>query len=155
MGGGEISLVASEKPRAAPSATAPARLEWRWPLAFAGFALMVVAILSPGNVSLDGASMLQVGRSLQAGHGFKVACQYGAGVGRDGACYSFIYPLQSILAVPLITLGRGAAAVVGGPRTFVGDLFAQLLPALAAAGTAMFTVDFAQRLGATRRRALL
>lgn len=130
-------------------------MEWRWPLAFAGFGLMLVAILSPGNVSLDGASMLQVARSLEAGHGFKIACHYGAEVGRGGACYSIFYPLQSVLAVPLIALGRGAAAVVGGPRTFVGDMFAQLLPALAAAGTAVFTVDFAKRLGATRRNALL
>lgn len=133
----------------------PPRLEWRWPLVYAGFALVLVAIMAPGNVSLDGSSMLQVTHSLATGHGFTIACQYGSASGRGGACYSTFYPLQSILAVPLFELGRGVASVVNGPQTFIGNLFAMLLPVLAAAGTAAFTADFALRLGAGRRNALL
>lgn len=116
---------------------------------------MLVALLPPGNVSLDGDSMLGVSRSIVNGHGLKVACEYGTIRGRGGACYSIFYPLQSILAVPLVVLGHGVGAVAHGPRTYVGNLFAQLLPALAAAGTAVFTIDFAQRLGASRRNAIL
>jgi hypothetical protein len=128
---------------------------WRWGLAFFGFALMLVALLPPGNVTLDGDSMLQVSRSIVNGHGLKVACGDYTVHGRGGACYSTFYPLQSILAVPMIALGHVVGALVNGPRTFVGNLLAQLVPALAAAGTAVFTIDFTQRLGASRARAIL
>jgi hypothetical protein len=128
--------------------------DWRWGLALAGFVLMVVALLAPGNVSLDGDSMLAVGRSLTSGHGFQVACQYGIH-GRGGNCYSVFYPLQSVLAVPAIASGRAVASAIGGPRSYVDGLFAMLIPALAAAGTAVFTSHFARRLGASRTNALL
>src|SRR5207248_8040128 len=96
------SRVAAVERRVA-EVTGPA---WRWGLAFFGFALMLVALLPPGNVSLDGDSMLQVSRSIVNGHGLKVACGDYTVHGRGGACYSTFYPLQSILAVPMIALGH-------------------------------------------------
>ncbi len=150
-----MSAIATEQSRPDRGRAMPLLSEWRWGLLFAGFALMLVAIMPPGDVTLDGHSMQEVTRSILDGHGLKVACQEGTAVGRGGACYSTFYPLQSLLAVPLMALGRGVAHVVGGPPTFVGNVFALLLPVLAAAGTAVFTIDFAGRLGASRGRALL
>lgn len=124
-----------------------------WLLIFTGFALMTLALMPPGNVSSDGASMLQVGASLAAGDGFSVPCAFGI-PGRGGDCFSTYYPLQSILAVPFIATGHIIASVSAAPAEYLGGFAAQALPALAAAGSAGFTVYFAGLLGASRARSL-
>jgi hypothetical protein len=98
--------------------------------------------------------MLQVGTSLATGHGFAVPCASGM-AGRAGHCFSTYYPLQSVLAVPLILGGRALAAVIPASPGYLGQFAAQVLPALAAAGVAGFTVYFTQLLGASRRRSIL
>lgn len=124
-----------------------------WTVLFAGFALITFALMPPGNVSGDGASMLRVGTSLATGNGFAVPCDFGI-PGRDGRCFSTYYPLQSVLAVPFIAAGRALASITSAPPNYLGGFAAQILPALAAAGTACFAVYFASLLGASRRRAI-
>src|ERR1044072_8784132 len=107
----------------------------RWALIAVGFACITLALMPPGNVSSDGAAMLHVGTSLATGHGFSVPCQFGI-PGRGGDCFSTYYPLQSILGVPFIAIGRALASWVGAPTSYVAGFTAQVLPALAAAGVA-------------------
>jgi hypothetical protein len=130
------------------------RIRREWGLTFAGFALITLALMAPINASSDGSSMLQVGTSLATGHGFAVPCEFGIS-GRNGQCFSTYYPLQSILAVPLIALGRAVAGITAGPPRYLGGFAAQAVPSLAAAGVASLTAYLALGLGASRRRALL
>jgi hypothetical protein len=126
----------------------------RWGTLFTGFGLIVVALMPPGNTSSDGASMLAVATSVVSDGDLSVPCEFGI-AGEGGSCYSNYYPLQSFLAAPLVALGRLFADVAGAPQSFVGEFLAQLLPALAAAGVASFTVYFAETFGASPRRAVL
>lgn len=98
--------------------------------------------------------MLAVATSLATDGDFTVPCEFGI-QGSGGQCYSHFYPLQSILAAPLVVLGQLAAASTGASSEFVGEFAAQAVPALAGAGVATFTAFFALRFGATGRRALL
>lgn len=125
-----------------------------WLMVFTGFALLTLALMPPGNVSSDGASMLEVGRSLASGDGFAVPCEFGI-AGRNGQCFSTYYPLLSMLAVPFIAIGGALAAVASTPTDYVEGFAAQAVPALAAAGVAGLTAYFSLLLGATRARALL
>jgi hypothetical protein len=92
-----------------------------WTVLFAGFALITFALMPPGNVSGDGASMLRVGTSLATGNGFAVPCDFGI-PGRDGRCFSTYYPLQSVLAVPFIAaVAHSRALHQHRPTTSVGS----------------------------------
>jgi hypothetical protein len=110
--------------------------------------------MPPGNVSIDGASMLAVATSLATHGSIAVPCDVGI-PGEGGRCFSTFYPLQSILAAPLVGVGRAAAAAVGQSQEYIGEFAAQLVPTLAAAGVATFTVLFAREFGASRNRAIL
>jgi hypothetical protein len=125
-----------------------------WPSLLAGFAFITLALMAPGNVSSDGASMLGVATSLVGGHGFAVPCAEGI-PGRGGQCFSPYYPLQSVLAAPFIAVGHAFAERGSAASREAGRFAAQGLPALAAAGVAAFTAYFALLLGAPRRRAVL
>jgi hypothetical protein len=120
----------------------------------AAFALITLALMPPGSVSSDGASMLAVGTSLSTGHGFAVPCADGVR-GRGGECFSTYYPLQSVLAVPFIATGRVTAARRSVSPLDAGRFAAQAVPALAAAMVALLTIAFARLLGADARRATL
>jgi hypothetical protein len=121
---------------------------------YCGFALLLAALMPPGNVSIDGASMLAVATSLATHGSIAVPCDVGI-PGEGGRCFSTFYPLQSILAAPLVGVGRAAAAAVGQSQEYIGEFAAQLVPTLAAAGVATFTVLFAREFGASRNRAIL
>ena len=116
---------------------------------FAGLALILLAIIPPGTPSGDGASMLEVADGLATGPTFAVGCDAGI-AGRGGECFSNFYPLISLLAAPLVFLGREIAPVVGAPPEYAGHILALVVPALATAGAATLAADLAQRLGAGR-----
>jgi hypothetical protein len=116
--------------------------------------LVVLALMAPGNVSSDGTSMLAVTTSLTTHGSFAVPCQVGV-PGQGGQCFSTYYPLQSLLAVPFMAIGRAAATAVDAPAEYVGEFAAQIVPTLAAAGVATFTAYFACEFQATRARALM
>lgn len=126
---------------------------YEWSRVYAGFALGLLALMPPGNVSLDGDSMLAVATSLATNVSFSVPCDVGID-GQGGQCFSSFYPLQSILAAPLVAGGRALASIIGTSPEYVGEFAALAIPTLAAAGVATFTAIFARELGASRNRAL-
>lgn len=126
------------------------RLRW----VFLGVALIQLALLPPGNYSVDGASMLATADSILSGSNSHVPCNLGV-VGRDGQCFSEWYPLLSLATLPFLLVGRALGSLAGLPSVEVGHVVAMLVPALAIAGAATLTADIAGRLGATRRGAVL
>jgi hypothetical protein len=120
---------------------------------FVGLALIQLAIMPPGTPSGDGASMLAVADGLATGPTFEVGCQFGIG-GRGGACFSTFYPLLSLLASPLVWIGRALGSAAGVSQEYSGHFLAFVVPALASAGAATLTAGLASRLGANRRGAI-
>jgi hypothetical protein len=127
------------------------RLPLGW--VFAGFALIFLAILPPGTPASDGASMLGVADGLATGPTFAVDCDVGI-PGRGGECFSNYYPLLSVLAAPLVWIGRELGSALGVPPEYAGHMLALIVPALAVAGAATLTADMATRLGAGRAGAV-
>jgi len=137
--------------------TLRARLPASWRtqvLLGAGFALIVLAVIPPGNVSSDGASMLAVMRSLATHGSVSVPCAAGI-AGRGGRCFSTYYPLNSFLGVPFFAVGEALGHAANVSTTFVGNAMAQMLPALSAAVTATLTVTLTRRFGATPMQSVL
>jgi hypothetical protein len=131
--------------------TEAGRLPLGW--VFTGFALILLAIVPPGTPSSDGASMLGVADGLATGPTFAVGCDIGI-PGRGGECFSHYYPLLSVVAAPLVWVGRGLGSALGVPPEYAGHMLALVVPALAVAGAATLTADLAMRLGAGRRGAV-
>jgi hypothetical protein len=120
-------------------------------LAFAA-ALFFLAFLPPGIYSDDGNSMLGVAESIVTRHNLIVPA--GLGIpGRDGQIYSIYYPLQSLLAVPLVSAAAFAAHLLHVPFHFVAAASAGVLPALYTAATVGLVAILAVQLGSTRQGA--
>ncbi len=96
---------------------------------FLGSWFIYLAFLAPGVYSIDGWSMLSVAESIVTRHDVTVPA--GLGVpGRAGLIYSIWYPLQSILAVPVVALAVKASVLLHLPLHYVESLAALTLPAL-------------------------
>jgi hypothetical protein len=117
---------------------------------FAGFALVLVALVPPAIYGSDSANMMGVADSLATDGNFDVPCGDQALPGRGGRCFSTFYPLISILAVPFVLAGRAISSFVGVSPEFGGHLVALLVPALAAAGAATMTAAVAWQFGASK-----
>jgi hypothetical protein len=96
---------------------------------FLGSWLVYVAFLAPGIYSVDGLTMLAVADSLVTHHNVDVPPELGI-PGRHGLSYSILYPLQSVLAVPIVAVAVKAAGVVHLPLRYVESLAVTILPAL-------------------------
>jgi hypothetical protein len=114
--------------------------------------LLVYAAFFPAVIySVDGNSMVAVAESLVTGHGFTVA-NAGLGVpGVHGLYYSMWYPLQSILAAPLVAIGVYLSRAVNLPQHYVAAMFALMLSTLIGAATALTVASLGRRLGASSR----
>jgi dolichyl-phosphate-mannose-protein mannosyltransferase len=113
---------------------------------FFGTWLLYLAFLPPGIYSIDGYSMLAVADSLVVHH--NVTVPPGLGVtGKGGFIYSSWYPLQSILAVPIVAGARRASSVLQVPPHYVESLSVTVLPALYTALTVAVVYLLALSLG--------
>jgi hypothetical protein len=121
---------------------------------FLGSWAIYLAFLAPGVYSIDGWSMLSVADSIVTRHGITVPPGLGA-VGRNGLIYSTWYPLQSILAVPVVALAVQASAVLHLPLHYVESLAALTLPALYTALTVPLVYFLAIALKSTEEGAWL
>lgn len=119
-----------------------------------GVWLVYLAFLPPGIYSIDGNSMLAVAHSLVTEHSVTVPPGLGM-LGRNGHTYSTWYPLQSILAVPVVAMGSAAANVVHAPVHYVEAMFASILPPLYTAITVSFVYLIAILLGSDESGAWL
>jgi hypothetical protein len=116
--------------------------------------LLLLAVLPPGNFSVDGTSMIAVAESLVTRGSFTVPPELGKpGVG--GQHYSAWYPLASVLAVPFVAAGLLASRFLELPGHYLAIVCALILPALLTAATSSFVFLLALRLGASRRAASL
>jgi hypothetical protein len=73
--------------------------------------------------------MLSVADSIVTRHDLTVPAGLGT-PGRNGLIYSTWYPLQSILAIPVVALAVKVSAVLHLPLHYVESLAALTLPAL-------------------------
>jgi hypothetical protein len=113
---------------------------------FFGTWLFYLAFLPPGIYSVDGYSMLEVADSLVAHHNVTVSA--GLGIpGKGGLIYSSWYPLQSILAVPIVAGALKASSVLHVPAHYVESLSVTVLPALYTALTVAVVYLLALSLG--------
>jgi hypothetical protein len=96
---------------------------------FVGTWLIYLAFLPPGIYSIDGYSMLAVADSLVTHHNVTVPAGLGL-EGKDGQTYSPWYPLQSVLAVPVVAVAVKASSVFHLPVHYVESLSITVLPAL-------------------------
>lgn len=95
---------------------------------FLGSWLIYLAFLSPGIYSVDGGSMLAVADSLVRHHDVTVPA--GLGIeGPDGNTYSSWYPLQSLLALPVVAAAAKASSILHLPLRYVESISATVLPA--------------------------
>jgi hypothetical protein len=96
---------------------------------FFGAWFIYLAFLPPGIYSIDGYSMLAVADSLVTRHDVTVPA--GLGIpGKDGLIYSSWYPLQSVLAVPVVAVAIKASNVFHVPVHYAESFSVALLPAL-------------------------
>jgi len=127
-----------------------------WGLAL-GTGLIYLAFLPPGIYSIDGNSMLAVAESVVARHNLTVPV--GLGIpGRDGQIYSSWYPLQSLLAVPVVMTASIASHLLDVPLHFVAAALAGVMPAIFTAATVALVALISLKLGSTlqgARRAAL
>jgi hypothetical protein len=113
---------------------------------FFGTWLIYLAFLAPGIYSIDGYSMLAVADSLVTHH--NVTVPVGLGIpGKDGLIYSSWYPLQSVLAVPVVIGALKASSVFHLPVHYVESLSVTVLPALYTALTVSIVYLLALSLG--------
>src|SRR6267154_3058346 len=99
------------------------------------FGLIYLAFLPPGIYSMDGNGMLAVAESLVAHHSWAVPQDLGL-PGREGQFFGKWYPLQSVLAVPLVALATESAQVLRVPAHYLAALVSLILPAIFSAATA-------------------
>ena len=116
--------------------------------------LVYLAFLAPGVFSIDGWSMLMVADSIVTRHDLTVPAALGV-PGRNGLIYSIWYPLQSILAVPVVALAVKVSALSHVPLHYVEGLAALILPALYTALTVPLVYFLAIGLQASEDRAWL
>jgi hypothetical protein len=113
---------------------------------FFGTWLFYLAFLPPGIYSIDGYSMLAVADSLVTHH--NVTVPVGLGIpGKGGSIYSSWYPLQSILAVPIVAGAVEASSVLHVPTHYVESSSVTLLSALYTALTVAVVYLLALSLG--------
>jgi hypothetical protein len=123
-------------------------------LVFLGSWLIYLACLPPGIESIDGYSMLDVAHSLVTKHNFTVT--EGAGLpGRNGQIFSAWYPLQSLLAVPVVALAVRASNGLHLPIHYVESFAVTFLPALYTALTVGLVYLLSLSLGAVEAGAWL
>lgn len=94
---------------------------------FLGSWLIYMAFLPAGINSIDGYSMLQVADSLATRHSFAIPAGFSR-EGRNGQNFSPWYPLQSILAVPVVAVAAKASSVAHLPLHYIESFSASLLP---------------------------
>lgn len=113
---------------------------------FFGAWFIYLAFLPPGIYSIDGYSMLAVADSLVTHQSVTVPA--GLGIpGKDGLIYSSWYPLQSVLAVPVVAVALEASSVLRVPAHYVESLSVTVLPALYTALTVAVVYLLALSLG--------
>src|ERR1019366_8112515 len=76
-------------------------------------------------------------------------------IGRGGELYSNLYPLLSILALPLVGTGLALGHLLHLPPHYVAGVFALVLSSMLTAGSVYLTALLALRLGASPRGAVL
>jgi hypothetical protein len=139
-----------------PTASNPSVRRLAWALAL-GTGLIYLAFLPPGIYSIDGNSMLAVAESAVSHHNLTVPA--GLGVpGRDGQIYSTWYPLQSLLAVPLVMISSFASRMLHVPVHFLAAGLAGVMPVVFTAATVALVALISLQLGSTlqgARRAAL
>lgn len=113
-----------------------------------GCVLIYFAFLPPGIYSLDGNGMLAVAESLVAHHSWAVPPELGL-PGRGGEFFGKWYPLQSVLAVPLVAVATEAAEILRLPAHYLAAIAALVLPAIFTAATAGLVGLISLRLGSS------
>jgi hypothetical protein len=119
-----------------------------------GTGLIYLACLAPVIWNKDGNGMLEVAISLVKNQNFRVPPSFGA-LGVDGHYYSMWYPLQSILALPLVAIGLALSQRFNLPEGYMAGAFALILPPLYTAATTALVVLLAFRLGSDRQGAYI
>lgn len=113
---------------------------------FFGAWFIYLAFLSSGVYSIDGYSMLAVADSIVTHHNVTVPA--GLGIpGRYGQIYSTWYPLQSVLAVPVVAGALKASSMLQIPTHYGESLAVTVLPALYTALTVPIVYLLALSLG--------
>jgi hypothetical protein len=121
-----------------------------------GICLIYLAFLPPMIINADGDSMFAVAESLAQHHTFAVPKETPLSIaGRGGRQYSILYPLVSLLAVPLVDLGSLLARLFHLPSHYVSSMFAITVNLILTAGSAYLTALIALSLGATLESAFL
>jgi len=104
-------------------------MKGRFLFLFVGTWLIYLAFLPPGIYSVDGYSMLAVADSIVT-HG-NVTVSAGLGIpGKSGLIYSSWYPLQSVLAVPVVATAIQAAGIFHIPVHYAESISVTVLPSL-------------------------
>jgi hypothetical protein len=113
---------------------------------FLGTWLFYLAFLPPGIYSVDGYSMLEVADSIVTHR--DVTVPTGLGIrGKGGLIYSSWYPLQSILAVPIVAGALKVSSLIHEPAHYVESLSVTVLPASYTALTVAMVYLLALSLG--------
>jgi hypothetical protein len=119
-----------------------------------GICLTYLAFFPAVIYPVDGNSMLAVSESLITRHSFAVPIAGLGATGRDGL-YSSWYPLLSIIALPLVSIGIFVSHLLGLPQHYAAAIFALTLSPILAAATALLVAMLARRLGASTRGAII
>jgi hypothetical protein len=121
---------------------------------FFGTWLIYLAFLSPGIYSIDGNSMLAVADSIVTHHNVTVPA--GLGIpGKGGLIYSSWYPLQSVLAVPIVAGALKVSSALHIPAHYAESISVTVLPALYTALTIAIVYLLALSLGSAEMGAWL
>jgi hypothetical protein len=96
---------------------------------FLGAFLIFLAFLPVGIQSIDGGSMLMVADAIVTQHTVAIPGDEGT-IGRDGRNYSNWYPLQSVLALPVVAATIKASGAVHLPVRYLESFTVNVLPAL-------------------------
>jgi hypothetical protein len=129
-------------------------MKGRFLFLFVGTWLIYLAFLPPGIYSVDGYSMLAVADSIVT-HG-NVTVSAGLGIpGKSGLIYSSWYPLQSVLAVPVVATAIQAAGIFHIPVHYAESISVTVLPSLYTALTVGLVYCLAISLGSVELGAWL
>lgn len=119
-----------------------------------GVALIFAAVLPPVVLTPDESSMLAVSLSVVQGRGVSVPAGLGTR-GHDGRFYSNWYPLNSALALPVVTVASAVASAAQLPARYVAAPFVVAWTALLTSLTCGLMVLAASAWGGRRRAAVL